>query len=177
MILASGFASLIQTYGLGIIVVMTIGIILAIVGLIELILKIKGFLNTYYTTRKSKETEQEGVEARLAQLEKSDKAQDKKLDDLKSLVEGTQRAIDALERNQNEVNRVQAQSAMYKLSNELIKKNWATEQEHKTLSDLTRVFLVSGDKDFVIPPLVHRALQLQVLTDEEIEKMNIKSVD
>ena len=38
MILASGFASLIQTYGLGIIVVMTIGIILAIVGLIELIL-------------------------------------------------------------------------------------------------------------------------------------------
>ena len=54
-------------------------------------------------------------------------------------------------------------------TNELIAKQWMSQSDYESLQELSDVYMKSGDSHFVIPNLIQRALNLPVLTEEEIE--------
>ena len=84
-------------------------------------------------------------------------------------IEELEKSTKTINENLNKFNKATSRNAVYKLANELIAKQWMSQSDYESLQELSDVYMKSGDSHYVIPNIIQRALNLPVLTDEEIE--------
>lgn len=171
--------TLVESYSLSSIVIFAVLLFLAIRGINSAYTEIKAWLKKYYDSKKEKDEKAEAIDDRLRALEEAEEQDKVQLKELKELIEETRKAVNSLKDNQNEVNKAQAQSSMYRLATELIRKGYMSQTESETLDELTRIYMISCGRNYITPPIIERAMKLDVLTDEEIEnkKKQINSLD
>lgn len=169
--------NLLDTYNISTIIILFITFIIIIIGIYEIAIKVKDIFSNYYNKRNSKEEKESCINERINNLEKRDEDTAKELESMKNNIEEIKELIAKLQTNQNKSNRATCKSAMYRLSNELINKGWMTQTEYETLSDLSDVYMMSGNinDSYVRPAIIQRALTLPVYTEEEVEKIKNKS--
>ena len=105
----------------------------------------------------------------IKQVEDLIAAQSKRIDEDEQKIEKLEKKTTTIDENLNKFNKATSRNAVYKLANELIAKQWMSQSDYESLQELSDVYMKSGDSHFVIPNLIQRALNLPVLTDEEIE--------
>lgn len=155
-----------DNFGSGGTVVIFLLFLSAIFGLIEIIKKIRTYLDEYYHKRSHYEKKDINLNNRLTRLEDSEQDTKKSLHDISLSISELRKIIEAVQDNQNRSNIATCRSAMYRLASELIKKQWMTQSEADTLTDLLDVYMRSGAE--AKPSVVTRAQLLPVLTEEEI---------
>lgn len=168
--------TLLEQYSFASILIIFILIILSGIGIYETVVKISGIFNNYHTNRTTKENKYTEIVNRIEKLEGTSNQHTNEIKDIKESISETRLIMDKMQDEQHRSNRATSRSAMYRLSNELIAKGWMTQTEYDTLSDLTDVYIRNGSKNdsYVRPSLAQRALQLPVLTDDEVENMKRK---
>ena len=160
--------TLLQSYDTGTILTILILLVLSFFGITEIRNKIKEYFDIYYKNRSDNEHREQELDTRIENLEKSNEKYDKRFDEMTSSIEDIKTIIVNVQNNQNRANIATARSAMYRLANELISKNWMSQTEYETLSELSEVYNMSGGPRHSKSSLIKRALDLPVLTDEEI---------
>ena len=123
----------------------------------------------YYNKRSSNENRESEIDEKLKNLEEADQKYEAQLEDITNSISEIKTIIENVQKNQNRANIATARSAMYRLANELISKNWMSQTEYDTLSELSEVYNMSGGPRHSKSSLIKRALNLPVLTDEEIQ--------
>ena len=161
--------TLLQSYDAGTIITILILLILSFFGITEVRNKIKEYFDLYYKNRSDKDNKDHEIHERLDKLEETTVNYDKKFDQMTESIGEIKTIIENVQNNQNRANIATARSAMYRLANELISKNWMSQTEYDTLFELSEVYNMSGGPVYSKSSLIKRALNLPVLTDEEIQ--------
>lgn len=161
--------TLLQSYDTTTILTIVIFLILSFFGISEVRTKIKEYFDMYYNKRSTDENRETEIDEKLKSLEESDKKYEAQLEDINNSIAEIKTIIENVQKNQNRANIATARSAMYRLANELISKNWMSQTEYDTLSELSEVYNMSGGPRHSKSSLIKRALNLPVLTDEEIQ--------
>ena len=162
----SDIIKLFENYSPGTITIIFLLFLSATFGVAEIVKKIRGNLDNYYENRSSKDNKDKTINERLEKLEDNEEDDRKALKEISTSISELRKIIEAVQDNQNRSNIATCRSAMYRLSSELIKKQWMTQSESDTLNDLLDVYMRSGAE--VKPSVVARAQLLPVLTEEEI---------
>lgn len=168
--------TLLEDYSFSTIVIIFILFILSILGIAEVVKKVHGAFAKYHQKVSAEEHRNYDINSRIDRLERNSNDTRINIEDLKTNVIDLKNNVRHIQENQYKANRATSRSAMYRLSKELIAKGWMSQIEYDTLNELSDVYLMSAGAgmSYVRPSLVQRALQLPVLTDEEIENLNNK---
>ena len=163
--------NLISTYNPATLLIIIAGCASVCKGLVICVKKIFGFLEGYRKSINKFEDKNKNINEKIKELETSINTLNQKNDELIKSIAELQKTIKKIQETQNRSIVTTTGSTMTRLANEIITKGWMTETDHETLSDLSDVWLKAGGSDnYVIPVVVQRALNLSVLTDDEIER-------
>ena len=161
--------TLLQTYDTGTIIIFLALLLMAFFGVAEAKNKIKGYFDVYYNKRNSSDKRDQEIDDRLEKLENASKSDEERFNDLSRSIGDIKVIIEKIQDSQNRSNMATARSAMYRIANELLSKQWMSQTEYDTLSELSSVYSDAGGT-ISKHSLIERALSLPVLTDEEIQK-------
>lgn len=148
-------------------------------GIVTLVFKVKEWFEMYHAKRAKVEKHEDEINNRFTAIETA-QAEDHKqimalkddLSDVKDLIVNIQDTQDKADENQKRANRAQSRSAMGRMAQEILDKGYMTETEAEILDDLLNVFKDSVGKgdSFSVPNIVSKALNMEVLTPEEIAR-------
>ena len=119
--------------------------------------------------RNSVENRDKEINNAIKQVEDLITAQNERIDKIENRINELEKSIKTINENLNKFNKATSRNAVYKLANELIAKQWMSQSDYESLQELSDIYMKSGDSHYVIPNIIQRALNLPVLTDEEIE--------
>ena len=156
-------------YSFGSIIVFLFVILSSVAGVYQIFTKITAILEAYRSRRNSVEDRDKAINDAIKQVEALIDAQSKRIDADEEKINKLEKKTTTIDENLNKFNKATSRNAVYKLANELIAKQWMSQSDYESLQELSDVYMKSGDSHFVIPNLIQRALNLPVLTDEEIE--------
>ncbi len=151
-------------------VIVLLGIIFSsCVGIYNMVKKIMAILEEYRLKRNSIENKDKDINNKIKELENKIIEDREKIKNLNDEIERFREEINSIKADMTKVNKVTSRNAVYKLANELIAKQWMSQSESETLQELCEIFMKTGTTNYVIPSVIQRALNLPVLTEEEIE--------
>lgn len=156
-------------YSLGSIIVFLMLILSSVFGVYNIFTKATSILETYRIKRNSVENRDKEINNAIKQVEDLIAAQNERIDKIENRINELEKSIKTINENLNKFNKATSRNAVYKLANELIAKQWMSQSDYESLQELSDIYMKSGDSHYVIPNIIQRALNLPVLTDEEIE--------
>lgn len=160
-------------------VIILIGVIIsACVGIYNMGKKVLAILEAYRQKRNSIENKDKDINNKIEDLENKILEDRAKIQSLTTDIERLENEINNVKSDITKVNKVTSRNAIFKLANELIAKQWMSQSENETLQELSEIYMKTGNNNYVIPSIIQRALNLPVLTEEEIEsKMSLRKID
>ena len=152
-------------------VIVLLGIIFSsCVGIYNMVKKIMAILEAYRQKRNSIENKDKNINNKIKELEDKIVEDREKIKNLNDDIIRLENEIINIKSDITKANKVTSRNAIYKLANELIAKQWMSQSENETLQELCEIFMKTGNNNYVIPSIIQRALNLPVLTEEEIEE-------
>lgn len=156
-------------YSFGSILIFIFLILSSIAGVYSVFTKITSLLEVYRIRRNSIEDRDKKIDDAIKQVEAITEVQTERIKKDEDRIEELEKSTKTINENLNKFNKATSRNAVYKLANELIAKQWMSQSDYESLQELSDVYMKSGDSHYVIPNIIQRALNLPVLTDEEIE--------
>ncbi len=156
-------------YSFGSIIVFIMIILSSTTGVYHIFTKITSILEAYRFHRNSIENRDKKIDDAIKQVENLISAQNERIQKDEAKIEALEKKTNNIDEDLNKFNKATSRNAVYKLANELIAKQWMSQSDYESLQELSDIYMKSGDSHYVIPNLIQRALNLPVLTDEEIE--------
>lgn len=164
-------------YSLGSIIVFIMIILSSVAGVYHTFTKVTAILEAYRFRRNSIEDRDKKIDDAIKQVEDLITAQNERIQKDEAKIEALEKKTNNIDEDLNKFNKATSRNAVYKLANELIAKQWMSQSDYESLQELSDIYMKSGDSHYVIPNLIQRALNLPVLTDEEIEAKMAKHRD
>lgn len=173
---------LIERYDFNSIIVILILFIGSIIGIFEIVTKILQTLEKYRKNKNKIEDRNRAIDSRfdkIEQAEHEDKLQlnelSNELKEMKQLVIQIQKDQISANESQKKVNRAQARSAIFRLATEVVNRGYCSLDESETLESLTNVYMssCSSSDNYGVPEIVKKALQIEILTLDEIQKRKV----
>lgn len=158
-----------STYSLSDVLVLLGVLFSACVGVYNIGKKILAVLEAYRQKRNSIENKDKNINNKIEELESKINEDREKIKHLDQDIKKLENDINNVKSDITKVNKVTSRNAIFKLANELIAKQWMSQSENETLQELCEIYMKTGNNNYVIPSIIQRALNLPVLTEEEIE--------
>ena len=158
----------IDTYDLNSVLALFSMICASAIGIYTTGKKILAMLEAYRSKRNTIENREKFVNGKLEELDAKIVENKQDIDNLKNNVDKLDQELTGILNNVTKTSKVTAKNALLQYSKELIAKQWMTQSECDTLNDLYEAYL-STSNGAPVPNVIQRALNLTVLTQEEIE--------
>lgn len=129
--------------------------------------KILAMLEAYRSKRNTIENREKFINGKLEELDTKIVENKQDIDNLKNHVDKLDQELTGILNNVTKSSKATARNALLQYSKELIAKQWMTQSESDTLTELYEAYVATSD-GAPIPNVIQRAMNLTVLTQEEI---------
>lgn len=136
--------------------------------------KILSMLETYRQKRNKIENRETYIDNKFTEIDQKIVENKEDITNLKANVDKLDNEMSTILSNVTMTNKVTSRNQLLQYAKEILAKQWMTQSECDTLNDLCDAFTRSSDNpnNVNLPNVVQRAMELPVLTQEEIEARN-----
>lgn len=136
--------------------------------------KILSMLETYRQKRNKIENRETYIDNKFTEIDQKIVENKEDITNLKANVDKLDSEMSTILSNVTMTNKVTSRNQLLQYAKEILAKQWMTQSECDTLNDLCDAFTRSSDNpnNVNLPNVVQRAMELPVLTQEEIEARN-----
>lgn len=138
----------------------------------SVITSIKNNKEQYHQVESEKENKEEEIEERLKRLERHDNFQYKSLNDLKDSVNDIKKFCEDMRESQRVTTVATTRKQIKDTAEECLRKGYMSQSDYETLIDLKTVYLGNNGNHYVADILLPKVFALEVLSDEEISRLN-----